>query len=138
MKKLWQISLVLLLMTVCFLGISCNKQIARPGLLQGGVTIGPITPVEIPGQVVIVPPEVFSSRKVLVTGPNGAKLVQEVTINQIAQTANGYYVIQLEPGTYVVDVAHTGIGGASGLPKTITITAGQTTIVNIDIDTGIR
>jgi hypothetical protein len=138
MKKLWRISLVLLILTACFTTVSCSQNTAQTGLLQGGVIIGPITPVEQPGQTIIVPPEVFSSRKVLVSGPNGAKLVQEVTINQIGQTANGYYAVQLEPGTYTVDVAHSGIGGSSGLPQKITITAGQTTILDIDIDTGIR
>ena len=138
MKKLWRISQVLLILTVCFMAVSCSQTIAQTGILQGGVTIGPITPVEQPGQIIVVPPEVFSSRKVLVSGPNGAKLVQEATINQIGQTANGYYAVQLEPGTYIVDIAHTGIGGDSGLPRTIIITAGQTTTLDINIDTGIR
>jgi hypothetical protein len=138
MKKLRQISLVLLLVAACSFGVSCGQKTAQTGLLQGGVTIGPITPVEQPGQILIVPPEVFTSRKILVTGPNGAKLVQEVAINQIKQTADGYYAVQLEPGTYTVDIAHTGVGGGSGLPKSITIAAGQTTILDIDIDTGIR
>jgi hypothetical protein len=138
MKKLWQISMILLILAACFTAVSCTQKTAQTGLLQGGVTIGAITPVEQPGQTIIVPPEVFSSRKVLVYGPNGAKLVQEVTINQIRQTANGYYSVQLEPGTYSIDITHTGIGGSSGLPQNITITAGQTTILNIDIDTGIR
>jgi hypothetical protein len=138
MKKMWRISLVLLIIAASFTVVSCTQQTAQTGILQGGVTIGPITPVEQPGQIIIVPPEVFSSRKVLVSGPNGAKLVQEVTINQIKQTAEGYYAVQLEPGIYTIDIAHTGVGGSSGLPQKITITAGQTTILNIDIDTGIR
>jgi hypothetical protein len=137
MKKLWQISMILLILAACFTAVSCTQKTAQTGLFQGGVTIGPITPVEQPGQTIVVPPEVFSSRKVLVYGPN-AKLVQEVTLNQIGQTANGYYSVQLEPGTYSIDITYTGIGGSSVLPKNITITAGQTTILNIDIDTGIR
>jgi hypothetical protein len=138
MKKIWSIALIQFLVIAGLLAASCTQNTTQTGLLQGGISIGPISPVEIPGQVITVPPEVFSSHKVLVYGPNGAKLVQEVTINQIGQTANGYYAVQLEPGTYTVDIAHTGVGGSSGLPQKITVTAGQTTILNIDIDTGIR
>jgi len=138
MKYLWRISLVLLILLGSILLVSCGQTSKETGLLQGGVTIGPITPVEMPGQVVIVPPEVFSSRKVMVYDAPGKRLIKEVSLNQIGQTANGYYDVQLAPGTYTVDIIHTGVGGSSDVPKQITISAGQTVIVDINIDTGIR
>jgi hypothetical protein len=138
MKKFWIISLALLMGAASFTVPSCSQKATQTGLLQGGVTIGPITPVQIQGQNPPVLPEVFSSRKVKVYDSAGKKLIVEVNINQIKQTANGYYSIQLEPGNYTIDVTHTGIGGGANLPAKITITAGLTIVLDIDIDTGIR
>ena len=55
-----------------------------------------------------------------------------------ASGLHGTYSISLRPGTYVLDTPHTGIGRASPLPKTIVIQSGKATIVDVDIDTGIR
>ncbi|MGD1120319.1 MAG: hypothetical protein ABR886_12710 [Dehalococcoidales bacterium] len=139
MRNIFRISLILLTVVGGIFFTSCSQKTTQTGLLQGGVTIGPITPVQTPGQVVIVPPEVFSSRKVLVYDASGAKLLQSVTINQIGQTANGYYSVELAPGTYTIDVTRTGgVGGSSDVPKKIQIVAGQTVTLDINIDTGIR
>jgi hypothetical protein len=138
MKNISIILLILLSFTA--LGVSCAPKTtpARTGLLQGGVTIGPLKPVEIPGQNNPVPPEVFSSRKILIYDTAGKELIIQVDINQIKQTSSGYYAVQLEPGIYTVDTNQIGIGGGAGLPKQITISAGQATRLDIDIDTGIR
>ena len=138
MKNILRLSLVLLILAGGIFIASCSQSSKETGLLQGGVTIGPITPVEIPGQNPPVPPEVFSSRKIMVYDSSGKNLIKEVSINQIGQTANGFYSVQLAPGTYTVDIIHTGVGGSSDVPKQITLSAGQTVIVDINIDTGIR
>jgi hypothetical protein len=140
MKKLFRAMLLVVILLVMgnLMLVSCQPGGQEAALLQGGVTIGPITPVEIPGQNPPVPPETFSSRKVMVYDASGTNLVKEVTINQIGQTANGYYGVQLAPGTYTVDIIHTGIGGSKDVPKKITLSTGQTVIVDINIDTGIR
>jgi hypothetical protein len=138
MKNILRISLVVIILAGIIFTASCSQTSKATGLLVGGVTIGPITPVEIPGQNPPVPPEVFSSRQVMVYDASGKNLVEQVTINQIGQTANGYYAVQLAPGTYTVDIIHTGVGGSADVPKQITITAGQTVTVDINIDTGIR
>ena len=138
MKKGVMVLLVAAILVGSILFVSCAQTAKDTGLLQGGVTIGPITPVEIPGQNPPVPPETFSSRKVIVYDASGKNLVQEVSLNQIGQTANGYYGVQLTPGTYTVDFKPTGIGGSADLPRQITVSAGQTVILDINIDTGIR
>jgi hypothetical protein len=138
MKNHLNVFVAACLFVMVLLVSSCGQTSPQTGLLQGSVTIGPITPVEIPGQNPIVPPEVFSSRKVLVYDSAGKSLIKEVIIYQVKQTANGYYTVQLEPGVYQINVTNTGIGGGANLPETITITAGQTMILDIDIDTGIR
>ena len=137
MKYLQGILLVLLVLGSTWLG-ACQAGGAQIGLLQGSVSIGPIWPVETPGQTQPVPPEVFSTRKILIYDASGNNLVHEVSIYQIDQTANGYYAVQLETGTYTVDTNTMGIGGAGNLPKQITISPGETVTLNIDIDTGIR
>jgi hypothetical protein len=107
-------------------------------LLQGAVTIGPLSPVERPGESQPVPPEVFSSRHLVVMDETGERLVREVYFTQIGSGATGYYTAQLAPGTYVIDINHTGIDMAAGLPLKITAAADETITIDIDIDTGIR
>jgi hypothetical protein len=105
-----------------------------PGYLEGRVTIGPLQPVErVDVPTPVPPPEVFTSRSLNVFRAGGTTLVANVRFNP-----DGTYRVELIPGTYVVDIAHTGIDVAKGLPKTITIESGQTLRLDIDIDTGIR
>jgi hypothetical protein len=138
MKKLMLISLAILILAGGPVLVSCQASGTATALLQGAVTIGPITPVEQPGQCPPVSPETFSSRKVIVYDGAGENLLQVVDINQIGQTANGYYTVLIAPGTYTVDINHAGIDHADGLPKKVTISANQTVTVDINIDTGIR
>ena len=138
MKKLLTISLALLM---CFSGLalfSCAPAPQESALLRGIVTIGPIFPVEIPGDTRPVPPEVFTSRKIAVYDASGDKLVQEVSLTQISQTASGYYTVLLSPGTYTIDIFHQGIDHADGLPAQITLAAAETVTLDVNIDTGIR
>jgi hypothetical protein len=104
------------------------------GTLEGKVTIGPLQPVERVGQPTSTPaPEVFTSRSLNIFQADGKTLVTSLHFNP-----DGTYRVSLPPGTYVVDIPHTGIGFARPLPKTITIHSGETVQLDIDIDTGIR
>jgi len=130
-----------MLLIVCILAGSLFVVSCQPGgpetvLLQGAVTIGPISPVERPGENYPVPPEVFATRKLIIYDESGKNLVREVYFTQIGQGATGYYTAQIAPGTYVVDINHLGIDSAANLPVKITVSADET--VTIDIDTGIR
>jgi hypothetical protein len=80
-----------------------------------------------------VPPEVYTSRELLIYKPNGKTLVQRVQFN-----ADGTYAVALKPGTYLLDLPSEGIEHAKQLPQTITLEAGETRIFDFDIDTGIR
>ena len=48
------------------------------------------------------------------------------------------YRIALSPGTYRVELQRQGIDSSKDLPRTVTIANGQTTRLDISIDTGIR
>jgi hypothetical protein len=118
--------------------LSCQPGGPETVLLQGAVTIGPISPVEQPCENPPVPAEVFASRYLIIYDESGEKLVREVYFTQIDQGATGYYTAQIAPGTYVVDINHLGIDRAENLPLTITVSADETVTIDVNIDTGIR
>jgi hypothetical protein len=139
MRRLFKlIPIVVLLILTGALAASCRTGSVENATLNGTVTIGPLTPVVRPGENPPVSPEVFAARKVMVYDASGRKLVREVAITQIGQTAAGSYSATLAPGTYTVDINHGGIDHAAGLPRKITLAAGETVTLDIDIDTGIR
>ena len=140
-KHLLKTRLIISLVTlagVILVASACQITI-QMGTLQGGVTIGPVFPgPERLDEHRPVPPEVFAARKVMVYDETGKSLVQTVDIRQIDQGATGYYSVQLKPGSYLVDINHIGIDISGNVPKKITIKAGETVIIDLDIDTGIR
>ena len=131
---------LIIVFVVTMLGtiLSCTGDVKQTGTLEGTVTIGPIWPVERPGENPPVPPEVFEARKIMVYDKDGSKLIQKVDIEQIDQSQEGHYSVQLKPGRYVVDINNIGIDRSADVPKEIEIQAGQTVKLDIDIDTGIR
>jgi len=137
-RRLRYIAIILTVLVVSLLAVSCCPGGPETVLLQGAVTIGPITPVERPGENPPVPPEVFSSRKLMIYDESGKKLVREVYFTQIGQGNTGYYTAQIAPGTYTLDINHLGIDTADNLPQKITVSADETVTIDINIDTGIR
>ena len=118
---------------------SCQQPLGpETVLLQGAVTIGPLSRVEKPGEFTPVSPEVFASRKLMIYDASGKHLVREVYFTQIYNSANGYYAVQIAPGTYTIDINHLGIDMADGLPQKTTVAADETMTIDVNIDTGIR
>jgi hypothetical protein len=78
-------------------------------------------------------PEVFADRKVVIYDVKGKRELGQVDIQ-----GGGSYRADLEVGRYLVDINHLGIDHAKGLPAMIEIRADEITILDIDIDTGIR
>ena len=138
MKNWRRILLIVCILAGSLFAISCQPGGPETVLLQGAVTIGPISPVERPGENPTVPPEVFSARKIVIYDESGKNLVREVYFTQIGQGATGYYTAQIAPGTYVVDINHLGIDRAANLPQKISVSADETVTIDVDIDTGIR
>jgi hypothetical protein len=102
------------------------------GFLEGFVTIGPICPVEQINVTCPVPPSAYEARKIVLS----TEEAQVVTIVDIDST--GFYHTSLAPDTYIVDINHIGMDHSTDVPTAVTIIAGQTTVLNISIDTGIR
>ena len=132
-RSLFIIALVVIILAVVLaLNAGMFQNEDASGTLTGTVTIGPLCPVEpcsVPRDQVVA---AYAARPLLIM-TKGGTFVQSVT----ADPDTGYS-ISLRPGTYVVDIAHQGIGGSPDLPKTVTIRAGETVRLDIDIDTGIR
>ena len=127
-------NLVLLAVLVIGLVFSvCSCAVTETGLLQGYVHIGPLSPVEKPGEIPPVPCEVYEARKIMVYDKNGRHLVKQVDID-----CDGRYRVELEAGTYTVDINHIGIDSSSDVPEKVEIRPGLTFRLDIDIDTGIR
>lgn len=128
MKKLLQIVLVAMIVTAC---MPIPK---GTGTLRGHVTIGPLVPVHREGEPDPTPaPEVYAARQIVIYKPNGKTEVVRAEID-----AQGNYEIDLPVGTYVVDINRIGVDHAAGFPAEVDILADQVTILDVDIDTGIR
>ena len=79
MKKPHRILNIICMLAIGLLAVSCQHPLgSETVLLQGAVTIGPITPVEKPGECPPVSPEVFASRKLIIYDESGKHLVREV------------------------------------------------------------
>ncbi len=124
---------VLNLFLVCVIFAGCATNTLEPGVLKGDVTIGPLVPVERPGIEYEIPCEVYMARKVMIYDKNREKLVKQVDID-----CEGQYRVELIPGFYVIDINRTGIDNSSQVPTKVEIRPGETYILDIDIDTGIR
>jgi hypothetical protein len=139
MKKIVLVILTgILVLTGSLIISSCQPGGAETVLLQGAVTIGPLTPVQQVGVCPTAAPAVFSSRHLVIYDESGKKLVREVYFTQIGNSASGYYTAQIAPGSYTIDINRNGIDRAEGLPKKISVSADETVTIDVNIDTGIR
>lgn len=115
----------------------CYKQMTQEdGFLEGLISIGPICPVETdpPDPGCLPTAETYKAYPVSVwTSDARRKIVQ------INPALNGSYRTKLAPGNYLVilEKKQNNIG-SSNLPAEISIISKEKTLLNIDIDTGIR
>jgi hypothetical protein len=100
------------------------------GTLKGRVTRGPLAPVERVGIPNSAP---VAAARVEITTPSGGR------ITTVGSNSDGEYSAQLVPGTYLVTVTWpAGAFNRPNLPATVAIKAGETTHLDIRLDTGIR
>jgi hypothetical protein len=102
------------------------------GTLTGKVSIGPLCPVEpctIPHDRLVA---AYAARPITISTPDG------IVVTTVTADPESGYTVALKPGTYVIAIPKLGIGGSPELPATVTIRSGETVVLNISIDTGIR
>lgn len=127
-------SILFFLLLTALVFSACARAPQEKGILEGHVTIGPLTPVTRLGDPEPTPnPAVYADRAVVVYKADGKSEVARLSID-----TSGNYRAELPTGTYVVDINHAGIDNAADLPREITITSQEITRLDIDIDTGIR
>jgi len=113
---------------------ACQVAPAPEGILKGHVSIGPLQPAIREGVPEPTPnPEVYAARQVVIFDQKGREEIVRASIN-----AAGNYEIALPAGIYVVDINHSGIDFAKGLPAQVEISLNEVTLLDIAIDTGIR
>jgi hypothetical protein len=124
-----------LLVVVALLPLcACSLDPTQTGILEGHVTIGPLVPVVREGEAEPTPsPEVYAARQIVIFREDGKTEVARLAID-----SNGDYRTSLPVGTYWVDINHTGVDSAAGLPSQVVIVHQEVTHLDIDIDTGIR
>ncbi len=111
-------------------------QVAQPpeGILKGHVSIGPIQPAIQDGVPEPTPnPEMYAARQIVIFDQSGRKEIVRASINAL-----GDYEVRLPVGIFTVDISHSGIDFAKGLPTQIEIRPNEITYFDIAIDTGIR
>ncbi len=101
--------------------------VVTTGIVKGTVSIGPLCPVEpcAPNT------EAYTSREVIVYRADGVTVVARKHL-----LANGTYSFSLQSGNYMINVLPQGIRTEPSKP--FIVRAQQTTIVDFQIDTGIR
>jgi hypothetical protein len=123
---------------VCLSCISgCDKQnIQEAGYLEGKISIGPLCPVETdpPEPGCLPTAETYKAYPVSVWTSNDRR-----KIAQINPALDGSYRIELSPGNYLIKLEREQYTiGRSNLPSEVSIITQKETILDIDIDTGIR
>jgi hypothetical protein len=131
------IKLCILFLSVAFTISGCEEQFPKDtGFLEGVISIGPICPVEKdPPDLECLPTfETYKAYPVSIWTSNGRR-----KITQVNPALDGSYKIELNPGKYsvILETSQNSIG-SSNLPAEVEIRSQFETILNINIDTGIR
>lgn len=104
------------------------------GYLEGQVSIGPLQPVERVGVRPPTPsPAVCTARGLAVYELNTGAEAARFPLGP-----DCHYQVALPPGMYRVELDRRGIDFSKDLPRVVQITAGQSTNLDLSIDTGIR
>ena len=131
------ISLSIIFLVSLLLNSGCDKQFTQEvGFLKGVISIGPLCPVERdpPDPGCLPTYETYKAYPVSIWSSNGRRKIAHVN-----PALDGSYKIELNSGNYLV-ILETGQNsiGSSNLPVEVEIRAQAETILNINIDTGIR
>jgi hypothetical protein len=133
---LTKISGAILVLAIALITGCAKLTNSETGLLEGVILIGPLCPVEtVPPDPACQPTaETYKAYPLGVYSSDGTKKIASILPN-----LDGSYITDLYPGTYKVVLEKEQQGpGSSNLPADITISSNDVTVLNINIDTGIR
>ncbi len=113
-----------------FKSTGVSASMSTEGTLHGTVTVSPVCPVETLDDV--CRPRPLANRQVQIKASDGKSIT--MTTDQ-----QGAFIIQLPPGRYLIEVQSVSYPMRQRVPLTaVSIVAGQTSEINIPLDTGIR
>ena len=131
MRSYRRIASVIAAVLILVFAVSILSQRTQTGVIEGKVTIGPFSPVE-PSSGSTVPPGTYSSRSIILKPWLGKTIY--VPLNE-----DGFFHAEVKVGTYKATLSDcVFLGCDSSLPRTVEVKPGETTVLHIDIDTGIR
>ena len=128
------IKTALFIWTILLVG-SCHTNTAEEtGTLSGKISIGPICPVEsIPPNPACLPTQAtYDNWPVYVWSMD-----KKEKIALLQPLLNGIYTLKLPVGNYIIDLDKQHIFGKN-VPTTLSIKSNETTVFDVNIDTGIR
>ena len=96
--KVFLTTVLMILLAIALIIPACQDSQQADGTLQGTVTIGPIWPVERPGENPPVPPQVFEARNIIIYNKSQTKVLKKVNLHQIDNSASARFAVQLNPG----------------------------------------
>ena len=111
------------------------------GILMGHVFIGHNCPVQRAGIPCPPSPEALAATQIIVYKPDGVTVVASTYPKPEAAGSTSQldtYSFSLLPGNYLVDYKSSAGFFKGHAPQPVTITAGKTTTLDFNIDTGIR
>ena len=137
MKKQFYLKLLTgLFLSLMLLDSGCEKRKSTgTGFLKGTISIGPLCPVErIPPDPGCLPTaETYKAYPVSVFNSAG-----KTKILQLMPSIDGAFEAELPAGNYTIVLEKEINIGSSNLPSGISVIADDTTLFNVNIDTGIR
>jgi hypothetical protein len=102
------------------------------GTVEGHLDIGPLRPVQRPGQEPKVPPEMYKRYRV------EFQLLQNGPTTVVPVDGRGNFTANLAPGRYRVSVPAKGVVPVPPPAQVVTVLSGKTLKLKIKVDTGIR
>jgi len=114
-----------------------DQRITDNGFLEGKISIGPLCPVEKdpPDPGCLPTADTYKAFPVGVWTAGGRRKVTRLD----PAPPDGIYLTALAPGTYLVRLDNNGnFPGSANLPVEINVSPGKITLLDINIDTGIR
>ena len=128
---------------VPLLALLCIACQISPATLKVHLDIGPLSPIERPGQNIKVPPEMYKSYEAHLFIADSPRKHAEKVLKTMSFDANGNFNLKLTPGQYTVEVARANMKLNPRMlrisePKFVRLFAGRTTELKLFVDTGIR